>query len=339
MLLTKSGRFQKTAVLSLLLLSAAMLLSVAAGRYPVSFSDVCNVLANKIFGIPSDVSSRVEAIVWNIRVPRVLLACLVGCSLSAAGAAYQGVFQNPLASPDILGASSGAAFGAALALLAGGNGICVAVSAFSFSLVAVGAVCLISRASAGKRTLTMILAGIVVGALFTAGISFVKLVADPTDQLPAITYWLMGSLSGGGREALNFAGVPVFAGCFLLFALRWRINVLTLGDNEARAIGINVSYVRSAVIFSASLITAAGVAVSGVIGWVGLVVPHLARRIVGNDYKVLMPVSMILGALFLLIVDDAARCLSAREIPIGILTSFIGAPFFIWLIMRPKAAK
>ena len=339
MLLTKSGRFQKTAVLSLLLLSAAMLLSVAAGRYPVSFSDVCNVLANKIFGIPSDVSSRVEAIVWNIRVPRVLLACLVGCSLSAAGAAYQGVFQNPLASPDILGASSGAVFGAALALLAGGNGICVAVSAFSFSLVAVGAVCLISRASAGKRTLTMILAGIVVGALFTAGISFVKLVADPTDQLPAITYWLMGSLSGGGREALNFAGVPVFAGCFLLFALRWRINVLTLGDNEARAIGINVSYVRSAVIFSASLITAAVVAVSGVIGWVGLVVPHLARRIVGNDYKVLMPVSMILGALFLLIVDDAARCLSAREIPIGILTSFVGAPFFIWLIMRPKAAK
>ncbi len=323
----------------LLLLAATALLSVAAGRYPVSVSEVFDVLAEKILGRDAGVSERSVSVIWNVRMPRVILACLIGCSLSAAGAAYQGVFQNPLASPDILGASSGAAFGAALALLAGTDGFGVAVSSFSFSLVAVGTVCLISRASGGKRALTMILAGIVVGALFTAGISFVKLVSDPTDQLPAITYWLMGSLSGGGREGLAFAFIPAFSGCLLLFALRWRINVLTLGDDEARSVGVNVSAVRSAVISGASLVTAASVAVGGIIGWVGLVVPHLARRVVGNDYRVLMPASMVFGALFLLLIDDAARCLSTREIPIGILTSFVGAPFFIWLIMRTETER
>lgn len=322
---------QKTALLAVLAAGVAVC-SFLTGRYPLSLKEIVGIFLSKIFPVEPFWSDRAQTVLMNVRMPRVLTGCLVGCSLSAAGAAYQGVFQNPMASPDILGASSGAAFGAALALLCGADGSVVVACAFFFSLFCTGAAWLISRKTQGRQILALILSGIVVGSLFTAATSLVKLVADPTDQLPAITYWLMGSLAATGQTTLLFSACLMSAGLAPLFLSRWKINVLTLGDEEAWALGVNARRLRLIIVFCASLITAAAVSVSGIIGWVGLVVPHMARRLVGNDYRYLMPASMLLGAAFLPLVDDVARNATASEIPIGILTAFIGAPFFLYLI-------
>lgn len=318
-------------ILSLLLL-LLICVSFLLGRYPVPLRELLGILASKFFSITPFWTERMQSIVFNVRLPRILAACLVGCSLSAAGAAYQGVFQNPMASPDILGATAGAAFGAALAILLGGSSRLIMLSAFCFSLLTVLLVWLISLRARGNRVLGLILSGIMISSLFSAGTSFLKLVADPTDQLPAITYWLMGSLAGIKANDLLFVAVPMLGGLLILLMLRWRINILTLGDDQARTMGINAKMLRLLVILASTLITAAAVSVSGMIGWVGLVIPHLSRRLVGSNYQSLMPVSMLFGALFLLLVDNVSRNLLAVEIPIGILTALIGAPFFLYLI-------
>lgn len=315
-------------------LVATAVLSFGLGRYPIGVGDLLRMLASRIVPVEQTWTARMEAIVFNVRLPRILLACMVGCCLSSAGAAYQGVFQNPMASPDILGASAGASFGAALAILLDGTTRMVTLSAFVFSLITVGLVWLVSRRARGARVLGLILSGIMISSLFQAGTSLIKLVADPNNQLPAITYWLMGSLAGARQADVAFAALPMAIGLFPLLLLRWRINLLTLGDEEARTLGVNVGVVRLLVILSATLVTAAAVSVSGTIGWVGLVIPHLARRLVGNNYRHLMPASMLFGALFLLIVDNVSRNLLATEIPLGILTAFVGAPFFLYLITR-----
>ncbi|MBQ7895529.1 MAG: iron ABC transporter permease, partial [Oscillospiraceae bacterium] len=273
-----------------------------------------------------------ESLLLQHRLPRVILACLVGCSLSAAGAAYQGVFQNPMAAPDILGASSGAAFGAALAILLRLSGAMIIAFAFISSIITVFFVILTGSRTRGKRVLGLVLSGIMISSLMSSGTSFIKLVADPEDQLPAISYWLMGSLNGSSPRDVLLALIPMLIGLIPMYLLRWRINVLTLDDDEARTLGLNSERIRVVVIVCATLLTAASVAVSGVIGWIGLVVPNLCRKLVGNDYRRLLPISMLSGALFLLIVDNVSRSLLASEIPIGILTSFIGAPFFIYLM-------
>jgi iron complex transport system permease protein len=281
-------------------------------------------------------TDQMRALFFNARLPRILLSCLVGCCLSAAGASYQGVFQNPMASPDILGASSGAAVGAALAILLELDARMVMLFAFGTSLMTIAAVMLISGAAQGNRLLRIVLAGIMASSLCNAGTSFIKLVADPNNILPEISYWLMGSLAKTRPDALAFAAVPMALGLAPLLMLRWRINILTLSDEEARTLGVNAGAVRAAVIVCATLVTAASVSVSGLIGWVGLMAPHLARKLVGNNYRHLMPASMLTGALFLLVVDNVSRNLLLTEIPIGILTAVVGAPFFIWLISRKK---
>ena len=316
------------AVLALMVIVGSFLI----GRYPLSLKEIFGILTSKILSVEPFWTEQAQTVFLNVRAPRVLTGCLVGCALSAAGAAYQGVFQNPMASPDILGASAGAAFGAALALLFGADGSVVIGAAFFFSLLCTGAAWLISQRTQGRQILGLILSGIVVGSLFTASTSLIKLVADPTDQLPAITYWLMGSLAGSGQVTLLFSAGIMAVGLIPLFLLRWKINVLTLGDEEAWALGVNAKKMRLIIVFCASLITAAAVAISGIIGWVGLVVPHMARRLVGNNYRYLMPASMLMGAAFLPVVDDVARNMLSSEIPIGILTAFIGAPFFLYLI-------
>lgn len=334
-----SGKKRSAAAMLALLwgvLVASFLISFTIGRYGVSVQNVVRILLSRIFPIEQTWTDRMETAVINIRLPRILLACFVGCSLSAAGAAYQGVFQNPMASPDILGASSGAAFGAALAILYGASARMITVSAFISSLVAVTAVFLIAGKAPGSRVMNLILAGIMLGSLFTAGTSYIKLVADPSNQLPQITYWLMGSLSGVKKQDVLFAAIPMAVGLVPLIALRWRLNILSLGDDEARALGVNADVLRLIVILSSTLVTAASVSISGMIGWVGLVMPHLCRKLVGADYRFLMSASCIAGAAFLLIVDDVSRNLLAVEIPIGILTALIGAPFFIYLIFRKE---
>ena len=325
------------------LAAGVLLLFVAScclGRYPVPLDQIVSILLSGLgLSVEKTWSNAMEATVLRIRLPRIALSCLVGCSLSTAGAAYQGIFQNPMASPDLLGASSGAAFGAAMAILLGAGMGLVTASAFFFSLLTVALVMLVSLRAPGRRVVSLILGGVMVSSLFSAGTSYIKLVADPGSQLPEITYWLMGSLSGTSAQSIRFACVPMALGLLPLLLLRWRLNLLTLGDDEARALGVHAGRLRLAVVLCSTLITAASVSVSGLIGWVGLVVPHLARKLVGSDYRVLLPCSMLMGAGFLLLVDDMSRSLLQTEIPIGILTAFIGAPFFLYLIMRKEAAE
>jgi iron complex transport system permease protein len=337
---------------TLLILAAVLLilflLSFRMGRYGVSTAETCRILLDRLLELLSKIpgvpelglrqtwDNSMAAVVLNVRLPRIVMACLVGCCLSAAGAAYQGVFQNPMASPDVLGASSGAAFGAALGILLGFGNSGVTAAAFAASLVTVVIVYLIGQRAPGGKVLNLVLAGMIVSALFNAGTSYIKLVADPNNQLPEITYWLMGSLNGTvGKEVLTI--LPVMAlGLIPLFLLRWKLNLLALGDDEARAMGIQPGRLRLAAVVCATLVTAASISVSGMIGWVGLVMPHLCRKLVGSNFKVLLPASMLAGAAFLLLVDDISRNLMAVEIPIGILTAVIGAPFFLYLLLRKE---
>ena len=315
-------------------LLALFLLSFVVGRYGVPLGQVVRILLSGVLPLGQTWTDNMAIAVLNVRLPRILLACLVGCGLSAAGTGYQTVFQNPMAAPDILGASSGACFGAALAILTGQGAVMITVFAFLASLLSVALVYLVGNHTRGNRVVNLLLAGIMVGSLFSACTSYIKLVADPTNQLPQITYWLMGSLSSTRMGTVKFAVVCMAVGLVPLLLLRWRMNLLTLSPDEARAMGVHTDRLRLAVILSSTVLTAAAVSVSGMIGWVGLVIPHLSRRIVGSDCRRLMPMACLFGAAFLLLVDNMARCLTATEIPIGILTAFVGAPFFIYLMVR-----
>ena len=318
------------------LLAASFLISLMLGRYPINPVEAAGMLAHLVVPFDPFWTSQQETLFFQVRLPRIALALLVGCSLAAAGAAYQGTFQNPLVSPDILGASQGAAFGAAVAILLGCTSLLISASAFFFSIAAVSLVLLIGSRARGNHLLIVVLAGVMASSLFSAGVSYAKLVADPSNELAAITYWLMGSLTGAKWSDMALAAAPIAVGLAALFALRWRINVLTMGDEEAYTMGVNARRVRLLVILAATLVTAASVSVSGMIGWVGLVIPHFSRMVIGCDYRRLLPASMLMGAAFLLVVDDLARLMTTSEIPIGILTAFVGAPFFLYLITRRK---
>ena len=318
------------------LVVVATLASLMLGRYPITPAEAGGMLASQVVPIEPFWTSQQETLFFQVRLPRIVLALLVGCSLAAAGAAFQGTFQNPLVSPDILGASQGAAFGAAVAILLGLGAFGISAFAFAAAIVTVLLVLLVSSRAKGNHMMVVVLAGVMMSSLLQAAVSYTKLIADPTDQLAAITYWLMGSLTGAKPADLAMAAAPMAAGLLALFALRWRINILTMGDDEASTMGVNAQRVRIVVIFAATLVTAASVAVTGMIGWVGLVIPHFARMVIGCDYRKLLPASMLMGASFLLIVDDVARLATTSEIPIGILTAFVGAPFFLYLITRKK---
>lgn len=311
-------------------------ISLLLGRYPINPIEAVSMLINCVIPIDQTWTDQQATLFFNVRLPRILLALMVGCCLSVAGAAYQGTFQNPLVSPDILGASQGAAFGAAVAILLGFAGFMVSASAFCFALFTVFLVLIISSRAKGNHMMVVVLAGVMVSSLFQAGVSYTKLVADPTDELADITYWLMGSLTGAKMSQVEMVFPILLVGCVVLFILRWRINILTMGDDEASTMGVNARVTRVVVLIAATVITAACVSVTGIIGWVGLVVPHLCRMLIGADYKKLIPASMLMGASFLLLVDDIARLATTAEIPIGVLTAFVGAPFFLYLITRKK---
>lgn len=320
------------------LLPLGVLLSLTLGRYSLSVGEVARILGGKILAVEKTWPPMAENILWQVRLPRILAAVLVGAALSVSGAAYQSAFHNPMAAPDVLGASSGAGFGAALAILLGKGSIAVMAAAFLGGLICVTLALLAARFSRTDRVLSLILSGILAGSLFQAGTSYLKLIADPRNTLPEITYWLMGSLSGVKTEELRLLVLPLLLGFVPIFLLRWRMNLLSLGDVEARSLGVNPARVRIALIACSTLLTAASVALCGVVGWVGLVVPHLARRLVGNDARALLPASFLLGGLFLLLVDDLARSLYTTELPLGILTAVIGAPFFLLLLSRRGGA-
>lgn len=335
---------------------AMILISIAVGRYSVTLHDALAIIHSRIIcslidlqewirlhlNIAIDFHLSVPEKTWAdgadnvfllIRLPRIGAALLVGASLSIAGVVYQGMFRNPMVSPDILGASTGAGFGAAMAILLGASYFLITISSFSFGILAVALAYLTSRFGKMNETLAMILAGMVISSLFSAGTSFVKLVADTQEQLPAITYWLMGSLASIKVKDVGFILLPIIIGMIPLIVLRWRLNLLTVEDEAAKTMGINTRLLRLIVVLCATLLTAASVSVSGMIGWVGLIIPHLCRMIFGYDYRRLIPCAVLFGATFLLLVDDIARLVTAGELPLGILTSFVGAPLFLYLLV------
>lgn len=312
---------------------AVLLGSLLLGRYALSPGQLVHMLWTRITGGAADWPISDDKVVFAVRLPRVAAAALVGAALAVSGAAYQGMFRNPMVSPDILGASTGAGFGAAVAILLGAGYFGISAAAFCCGLLAVAAAWLVSRLSKADQAVALILAGMMISSLFSAGTSFVKLVADTQQQLPAITYWLMGSLSSIKDKDVVFLAIPVALGMIPLFFLRWRMNLLTVGEEEAQSMGVNTRRLRGAVIVCATLLTSASVAVSGMIGWVGLVIPHFCRMLFGYDYRRLIPAGALFGASFLLIVDDIARLVTTGELPLGILTAFVGAPLFVYLIV------
>jgi iron complex transport system permease protein len=314
-------------------LALGLIAAFAVGRYPVGISDFGRLAWGQLTGTPSGVAPAIQTVIFEIRGPRVLAAVLVGAALAVAGTAFQGLFRNPLVSPDILGASSGAALGAVTGIYFSLGAFGVEGLAFAGGLAAVATVYGIGSAlRSPDPVLVLVLTGVVVGALLGAGVGLVKYLADPYNQLPAMTFWLLGSLAATNVADLLPLFTPIAVGTLILLGLRWRMNALSLPDEEARALGLATGPVRIAVIAAASLVTAASVAVAGIIGWVGLVVPHLARFLVGPDFARLLPTAAILGGGYLLLIDTLARAAAAVEIPLGILTAVIGTPFFIWLL-------
>jgi iron complex transport system permease protein len=310
-----------------------VVVAFAVGRFPVSPLDLGRVILAKLTGAASGLPPAVETVVWQIRGPRVVAAVLVGSALATAGAAFQGLFRNPLVSPDILGASSGAALGTVLGIFFSLSAFGIQALAFAGGLLAVTAVYAIGSALRGGDTiLVLVLTGVVVGSLLGAGVGLVKYLADPYNQLPAMTFWLLGSLNGASASDLLPLAGPVLLGALVILALRWRMNAMSLPEEEARALGVPTTLLRAAIVAAATLITAASVAAAGIIGWVGLVVPHLARFLVGPSFPRLLPTAAILGGGYLLFIDTLARTLALVEIPLGILTAVIGTPFFIALL-------
>lgn len=327
----------RSAVAGTFLALGVLLTGVAAaflfGRFPVSLADVARVLWAQLSGNPSGLPPAVETVVWQVRAPRVVAAVGVGAALSVAGAAFQGLFRNPLVSPDILGASAGAALGAVLGIYFSFGLFGIQAAAFAGGLLAVGLVySLGGLVRGGDAVLTLLLTGIVIGALLGAGIGLMKYLADPYDQLPAMTFWLLGSLSRtSAADLLPLLG-PVALGTAVLLALRWKMNVMSLPDEEARALGAPTTLLRGAIVAAATLVTSASVAAAGIVGWVGLVVPHLARFLVGPSFARLLPATALLGGGFMLFIDTLARTMAPVEIPLGVLTAVVGTPFFLWLL-------
>jgi iron complex transport system permease protein len=320
-----NGRSASYVVSGVVLLSLVAL-AFAVGRYPVSLSELFSVLSGQ------PVAANVETVVLQVRGPRVLAALLVGAALAAAGTAYQGMFRNPLVSPDILGVSTGAALGAVLAIFLSQNILMTQAFAFAGGL---GAVALVYGVGARLRghdpLLALVLTGVVIGTLLGSAIALLKYLADPYNQLPAITFWLLGSLASIAPKDLLAAAPLAVAGLVPMLLLRWRMNLLALPDDEARALGVDTRRLRTVVVACATLMTASVVAISGIIGWVGLLIPHAARLVVGPDFGRLLPLAMLMGAAFMLAVDTLCRTIASIEVPPGVLTALIGTPFFLWL--------
>ena len=299
-------------------------------------ADVLGVLISRVAPIPHTWSDTIEVVVLQIRLPRILLGLGVGAALSVSGSAFQGLFRNPLVSPDILGVSAAAGFGAALAILFSANNVMIQLASMAFGLLGVLLAYALSRVHRSSPVIMLVLAGVIVGSFFGALTSVTKYVADPEQKLPAITFWLLGSLGDASWLKVAYVGPVIVAGVAGLLLSGWQINLLALGDEEARALGVRTELMKGVVIVCATLVTSAAVSVSGLIGWVGLVIPHVCRMIVGPDHRRLLPASVLVGAAFLLAIDNIARTATAAEIPLGILTAIVGTPFFAYLLRRTK---
>lgn len=324
-------------LLIFLLPFAAAVICIGIGRYNISPAESLGILLSPLTG--REVDPQGWSVIYHVRLPRILLALAVGMGLSVSGASFQSLFSNPLATPDTLGVATGASFGAVLALLFTRNILVVQLAALLMGLAALAGTCLISRLNSKSSILMVVLGGMVVSSLFQALVSLAKYVADPEEDLPAITYWLMGSMSRATYQGLA-VGIPlILLGVAVLFLLRWRLNILSLQEDETKALGIDVKKLRLIVMAAATLVTAACVSLCGQVGWVGLLIPHAARMLYGSDNRKIIPVSIGLGSAFMVAIDTASRAATAAEIPVSILTAIIGAPFFIILLRKTGGAR
>jgi iron complex transport system permease protein len=315
---------------------ALLYASLFVGRFAVSPLEVARILSAQILPLAADWPKSAEIVILQIRLPRAIMAMCVGAGLSISGAAYQGMLRNPLVSTDILGVTAASGFGAAVALLLSRNAFELQLIAFAFGLAGVALTYRLARIYRTTPVLMLVLSGVVVAAFFSALLSGAKYVADPESKLPAITYWLLGSLNGASIRGLTMVLPPIVAGCAGLMLVRWKLNVLSMGDEEARTLGIETERLKGIVIVCTTMITAAAVSVCGMVGWIGLVIPHVGRMLLGPDHRVLLPATLSIGASYLLVMDDIARAASAVEIPLGILTALVGAPFFGYLLRRSR---
>lgn len=328
-------RYRVLLVVMAALLITVFVLSFWIGYYPLTPRQVLLAFLSKI-GYKGDILPQAVTIFWKIRLPRILSAGFIGAALSVAGCTYQGMFRNPLVSPDILGVSSGASLGAAFAILCGCPNWQIQLAAFLGGISAVALSYIISRKSAHQQTLSLVLTGSMVMALCNAGVTMIKYVADPNDVLQQITFWLMGSLTKTDMASFGWSAVPMSIGLVIILALRWRINLLTLDEEEAKSLGINIRLYRLIFIAASTLLSASAVCLGGLIGWVGLMIPHMARALVGADYGRLVPATAMLGAGYLIVMDDIARSILSMELPLGVVTSILGAPFFMYLIIKRR---
>lgn len=327
----------------LVLLVALAVVSFCVGSYSMSLQEIWGLGQAALTGQAQALSTRSATVLFTIRIPRVLLAATVGAALAASGAAYQGIFRNPMVSPDILGVSNAASVGVALGLLLGLPTLIVHAMSFAFGLAAVVIVVAMAHAvtrKGGDTLLVMILSGVVMGSLGQALLSLIKYVADPDDVLPAITYWLMGSFarSGNATNVMLMAAILAVGGGTLM-VLRWRLNVLAFGEEQATSLGVNVKRTRLLAIAGSTLMTSASVCLCGVIGWVGLIIPHVVRLALGPDFRRLMPVCLLAGACFMVAVDDVARVIVPGELPVGVLTALVGAPLFMYMLVRSRVRR
>lgn len=318
--------------LLVVLLAVVFFIALCAGRYSIRVTEVVRILASSVFDVTQTWDDKAYGVIFTLRLPRTIGAVLVGAALSLAGAAYQGVFKNPLVSPDLLGVSSGACVGAAIAILLGMNSLGVQTLAFAVGIGAVTLTMLIPRLFRSSSMMMLVLSGVIVRGMMDSVVGIIKYIADPETQLADITYWTLGSLVKVLSSDL-FAIAPVIAtGCLMVLLLSWRINILSLGEQEARALGVHVGFVRGVVILCSTLLTASAVCVCGTIGWVGLVIPHLSRITIGQDNTKSIPVSLLMGAIFMVAIDTLARVLTSLELPLSILTGIIGAPFYFMVL-------
>lgn len=313
--------------------------TLCIGRYHVGAQEVWGTLTNALTGNETDIPLRTQTVILSVRLPRALQGLLVGASLAASGACFQSLFRNPLVSSGMLGVSAGSGFGAALAIILFGTTAMAPTFSFAFGILAVILSYLTGKISGGSPTVTLVLGGTIIQSIFSALLSLLKYLADTETQLPAITFWLMGSLASTKTQNLWLSDVPMIVGLLGMLVISWRLNVLAMGDREAKTMGLNVSANKVAVIAFATLATAGAVSISGVIGWVGLVVPHICRMLFGSDNRKLIPASISIGACFMVLVDTICRSLTAGEIPLGIVTAIVGGPFFIWLLKRTKGGS
>jgi len=319
-------------ILLIIMPIAALFIALCIGRINISPSEVFDTIMSK-FSSDYEVSQIMYKTIWIIRMPRILLAILVGAGLSCAGCAFQSLFANPLATPDTLGVASGSSFGAALGILLGLGMVGMQLTSLAFGTVAVFLTWL-SGSGKGRGLGSIVLSGIMIGSLFTALVSLVKFVADDESQLPSITYWLMGGLDKANYTSLLFGAPAIIAGIVIMFLLRWRMNLLPLSDDEAKASGVNIRLLRIIIIICATAITASCISLCGQVGWVGLLIPHMCRMAFGGNHLSIIPASISFGAVFMIVVDTIARTATAAEIPVSILTAIVGAPFFIFLMRR-----